>query len=57
MDLKFTKYEKKEHLAYITLNRPEVINAIHPFCHIEMDEVWDDFAADQTLGRYRHWSR
>jgi enoyl-CoA hydratase/carnithine racemase len=49
MDLKFVKYEKKDHLAYITLNRPEVMNALHPPCHLEMDNVWDDFVADENL--------
>src|SRR5271170_7808412 len=48
MDLQFIKYEKKDHLAHITLNRPEVMNALHPFCHVEMDQVWDDFAADRN---------
>ena len=49
MDLKYINYEKKDHLAYITFNRPEVMNALHPPCHIEMDHVWDDFAADKNL--------
>ena len=30
MDLKFSKYEKRGHVAYITINRPEVYNAVHP---------------------------
>jgi enoyl-CoA hydratase/carnithine racemase len=49
MDLKFVKYEKKDHLALVTFNRPEVMNAMHPPCHVEMDQVWDDFAADKNL--------
>src|SRR6185437_15116561 len=49
MDLKYIKYEKKDHLAYITFNRPEVMNAMHPPCHLEMDSVWDDFVADRNL--------
>jgi dehydration protein DpgD len=49
MELKFIKYEKRGHLAYITLNRPEVMNALHPPCHLEMDQVWDDFAADREM--------
>src|SRR6202171_2523790 len=47
MDLKFLKYEKRNHIAYITFNRPERLNALHPPCHIEMDNVWDDFVADK----------
>ena len=49
MDLKFVKYEKKNHIAYITFNRPERLNALHPPCHIEMDNVWDDFVADKQM--------
>jgi len=49
MELKYIKYEKKDHLAYITFNRPEVMNAMHPPCHIEMDNIWDDFVADKNL--------
>lgn len=48
MEFKFIKYEKRDHIAYITLNRPEVMNALHPPCHIEMDQVWDDFMADKN---------
>lgn len=49
MDLKYVKYEKKQHLAYITFNRPEVMNAMHPACHVEMDGVWDDFVGDKEM--------
>jgi dehydration protein DpgD len=49
MEFKFIKYEKRGHLAYVTLNRPEVMNALHPPCHIEMEQVWDDFMADKEM--------
>ncbi|HLH76587.1 MAG TPA: enoyl-CoA hydratase-related protein [Candidatus Binataceae bacterium] len=49
MELEFVKYEKRDHLALITLNRPEVMNALHPPCHLEMNRVWDDFVADREL--------
>src|SRR6266478_9951013 len=49
MDLQFVKYEKEDHLAYITFNRPEVMNSMHPPCHVEMDGVWDDFSADKNM--------
>src|ERR1700730_15986909 len=49
MDLKYIRYDKKDHLAYITFNRPEVMNAMHPPCHLEMDQIWDDFGADRNL--------
>ncbi len=46
MKFEFIRYEKREHIATITLNRPEVMNALHPPCHVELDSVFDDFAAD-----------
>jgi enoyl-CoA hydratase/carnithine racemase len=49
MEFKFIKYEKRGHLAYVTLNRPEVMNALHPPCHVEMDQVWDDFMGDKEM--------
>jgi len=49
MEFKFVKYEKREHIAYVTMNRPEVMNALHPPCHLEMDRVWDDFVADKAM--------
>ena len=49
MDLKYVNYAKKQHLAYITFNRPEVMNAMHPPCHVEMDSVWDEFVADKEM--------
>src|SRR5271154_1773743 len=48
MDLKFVKYEKRNHIAYITFNRPERMNALHPASSVEMDGVWDDFVADKS---------
>ena len=30
MDYEFHKYEKKGHIAYITINRTERMNAHHP---------------------------
>jgi enoyl-CoA hydratase/carnithine racemase len=49
MAYQFVKYEKKGQLAYITLNRPEVMNALHAACHVELGEIYDDFAADPNL--------
>ncbi len=49
MDLQFIKYEKRGRLAYITINRPEVMNALNPQCHWELHQIWDDFAADNNL--------
>ena len=49
MKLEFIKYEKRDHIAYITFNRPERMNALHPACHVEMDQVWVDFVADGSM--------
>ena len=42
----FCRYEKKDHVAYITITRPEVMNALHAPANIELGQVFDDFAAD-----------
>ena len=33
----------------VTLNRPEVMNALHRPAHVELDAVWTGFAADPEL--------
>jgi len=45
----FVKYEKRGRVAWITLNRPEVMNALHPPCHDQLEQIWNDFAADPEL--------
>lgn len=45
----FCRYEKKGHVACITIARPEVMNSLHPPASAEMNEYWDDFAADDNL--------
>jgi enoyl-CoA hydratase/carnithine racemase len=49
MKLEFVKYEKRHHVAMVTINRPAVMNALHPATHFELDQVWNDFAADRGL--------
>ncbi|HEX9076074.1 MAG TPA: enoyl-CoA hydratase-related protein, partial [Anaerolineae bacterium] len=46
MDYEFIKVEKKEHVTLVTINRPEVMNALHPPASREMDHAFDEFAAD-----------
>ena len=46
MQLEFVQYEKRGRIAYVTMNRPAVMNALHPPAHEELDRVWNDFAAD-----------
>ena len=47
----FIDYEKNlnEHLAVITMNRPEVLNAMNPASTKEMTTIWDDFANDPEM--------
>ncbi|MFN8545655.1 MAG: enoyl-CoA hydratase-related protein [Candidatus Binatia bacterium] len=46
MPLEFVRYTKKAHVAYVTIDRPGVMNALHPPANEELSKVWDDFAAD-----------
>jgi crotonobetainyl-CoA hydratase len=39
-------YEKKGHVAYVTLNRPERMNALDEHSHRELIEIFDEFEAD-----------
>ena len=45
-EFEFITYEKVDRIAYLTINRPDVMNALHPPACVEMSQVWDDFAAD-----------
>src|SRR5437899_5944290 len=49
MQLEFVRYEKRDHVAYVTINRPEVMNALHPPANEELSRVWDDVAADPAV--------
>ncbi|MEW6269555.1 MAG: enoyl-CoA hydratase-related protein, partial [Thermodesulfobacteriota bacterium] len=49
MGEQFVKYEKRGRIAWITLNRPEVMNALHPPCHDELEQIWNDFARDPDV--------
>src|SRR4051794_1720758 len=42
-------YEKRDRIAWITLNRPEAKNAIDPDVHRRMIEVWSDFRDDDSV--------
>jgi enoyl-CoA hydratase/carnithine racemase len=42
-------YEKKGHVATVTLNRPHRLNALHPPAHRELSEAWTDYMADDEL--------
>ena len=36
-------------LVILTLNRPEVLNALHPAAHMELADAFDRYAADPAL--------
>jgi enoyl-CoA hydratase/carnithine racemase len=45
----FAIYEKRDRVAHITINRPEVMNALHPDASRELSSIWDDFQADSDV--------
>jgi len=45
----YALYEKKDRIATITMNRPAVMNAIHPPATAELSEIWDDALADDNV--------
>jgi enoyl-CoA hydratase/carnithine racemase len=42
-------YEKRDRIAYVTINRPEARNAIDPEVHEAMIETWADFRDDDAV--------
>lgn len=49
LNLEFCRYEKRGAVAYVTINRPDVMNALHAAAHFELAAIWDDFEADGLL--------
>jgi crotonobetainyl-CoA hydratase len=48
-DYQFCKVEDEGRIRIVTLNRPEVLNALHSDAHLELEQVWDEFAARDDL--------
>ena len=48
-DLKHVIYEKKGHVAYVTINRPEVSNALHSYAYVELASCWRDIGLDPDI--------
>jgi enoyl-CoA hydratase/carnithine racemase len=46
MGYEYAIYEKKGRIAYVTVNRPEVMNALHAAANRELSEIWTDFRDD-----------
>ena len=49
MSYRFITTETCGHILTVTMNRPEVYNAMHVDMHREMAGCWDSFAADRDL--------
>lgn len=45
-EFNFCEVAREGKLTIVTLNRPEVMNALHAPAHVELNEVFDRFAAD-----------
>lgn len=42
----YCSVQREGHLTIVTLNRPQAMNALHYEADLELDQVWNDFAAD-----------
>ena len=50
MDMpEFCSAERDGHILTVTIERPEVMNSLHPAAHLELEQVFDDFVADPEL--------
>jgi enoyl-CoA hydratase/carnithine racemase len=49
VNCQYVLYEKKQRIAYVTINRPQVMNAIHPPALAELNQIWADYIADDEL--------
>src|SRR5437870_7075842 len=49
MAYEYASYAKKGHIATITINRPQVLNAVHPPATVELSAIWDDAIADDNV--------
>lgn len=43
------RYDKKDHIGFVTLDRPAVLNAMDLRMHEELASVWDDVEADDDV--------
>jgi len=48
-NLEHVIYEKKGHIAYVTINRPEVRNALHSYAYVELRSCWRDIGLDPDI--------
>jgi enoyl-CoA hydratase/carnithine racemase len=43
------RYDKRDRIAFVTLNRPEVKNAVDPDMHEALCRIWEDFRDDDGV--------
>ena len=48
-DYEFLTTEINGHILEVTINRPDVMNSLHPPSHREFDEVWSEFTNNEDL--------
>lgn len=53
----FCKVSREDHVLIVTLNRPDVMNSLHRPANLELDKVFDDFAADPGSVGGHHFGR
>ena len=46
---RYCRVAREGRVLVVTIDRPEVMNALHRPAHFELDGVWNDFAADSEL--------
>ena len=49
MSYQFARYEKKGRIGIVTIDRPEVMNALHPPATDELNLIWDEFQKDPEM--------
>ncbi|MET0660424.1 MAG: enoyl-CoA hydratase-related protein [Steroidobacteraceae bacterium] len=45
----FCTVTREDQILIVTMNRPDKLNSMPPTAHVEMEKIWDAFAADATL--------
>lgn len=48
-NLEHVLYEKKGHVAYVRINRPDVLNALHTYAYAELRMCWRDIGLDPNI--------
>ena len=49
MGYEFLDISVSDGVAVVTINRPEVLNGLHPESHREMEQVWDDLGENSDV--------